>query len=286
MQPHSPSLLTPVSSPVTMGPEAMAVQETAPPRRMVSPLMADRAVTIQDDPDYNLDNRLLGSRDFGIFHHQGNPPNTGPIRELLFLPGFRDCRTSVLLPLPTDEASHYDICSICEGMDSIQTILFRSCSISEDTSGFPARNSGSKHKYPLVLGKFPETDLILPITCCDACAFIATQVAELPNGEQVSAALPLESLEDEQNHLQWLATLRSAFDYRFHDRTILFFLLLSLCSTIEDLMENDEPGVYGLIRSLEPCCKSLCRLPGVSTMSGLTPISSPASSVIDELVPL
>jgi hypothetical protein len=86
-------------------------------------------------------------------------------RNLLLLPGFNGKRNFTgngRLPL------NYGICSVCGEGRVIQTLLLQTNHDAEDTPHFPAVDSNSRHKYPLVLGSYPETDVILPLTSCDA----------------------------------------------------------------------------------------------------------------------
>ncbi|KAJ5975386.1 hypothetical protein N7481_009093 [Penicillium waksmanii] len=138
----------------------------------------------------------------------------------------------------------------------------------------------------MVLGNYPETDIILPLTSCDACAWLLIQEKELPNGERIDAALPLVSLAENVNRQQWTNTLLRAFGNRFHERIVLLVFLSSLYSTIEDIIANDEPNSYDLIQSLEWCARALTELPGIAIAAGLTPAGTPMSYTMDETMSL
>jgi hypothetical protein len=182
--------------------------------------------------------------------------------DILFIPGFKQVRGSGCL----------ETCYICRETSVIQTLLLRHSS-SNDTDHFPPTGSQSGYKYPMVLGNFPETDILLPITSCDACASVLVKMGELPNGERVAAALPLVSLDDYENKRQWIDTLSGIYRSRFHDGLVLPVFLSTVCSTIEDLNTNDEQNCRELINGLEWCCRSICRLPDVTDSAALNPIT-------------
>jgi hypothetical protein len=119
----------------------------------------------------------------------------------------------------------------------------------------------------MILGNFPETDVLLPITSCDACAVTLLLIDELPNGEHVAGLLPLVPLDgpDHPNHkLMWISALRDVYLDRFHDEIVLPVLLSSICSTLEDLDANDEQNCGELVESLEWCCRAICDLPDIN----------------------
>jgi hypothetical protein len=188
-------------------------------------------------------------------------------RDILLLPGFNGKRNFTgngRLPL------NYGICSVCGEGRVIQTLLLQTNHDDEDTPHFPAVGSNSRHKYPLVLGSYPETDVILPMMSCDACALLMLKEDTLPNGDRVDVALPLVSLGDAQNRLQWLEGLNQIFENRFHEQIVFLVFLSSLRSTLDDLVDNDELYLQSLARCLEWCCNEICHYPTLSAMAGLT----------------
>ncbi|ETS77052.1 hypothetical protein PFICI_10926 [Pestalotiopsis fici W106-1] len=204
-------------------------------------------------------------------------------RNLLFMPGFEGTR---ILSDNDFFSPNYDTCALCGEHKSIQTLLLSTNRNGDDeTPDLPKANRKARHKYPLVLGSYPETDVILPFMTCDACAFVLLEVGELPNGDRVTAALPMVSLYNEVNRSKWLELLSSAYEHRFHERIVFLVFLSSLCSALEDLTTNDEPGSSSLIRVLESCCMTLCQLPGISTIAGFTPVGSPIANMVDDTMP-
>lgn len=184
--------------------------------------------------------------------------------DILFISGFKQVRRSGCL----------ETCYICRETSVIQTLLLRRSS-SNNTDHFPPIGSQSGYKYPMILGNFPETDTLLPITSCDACASVLVKMGELPNGERVAAALPLVSLDDDENKRQWIGTLSGVYEGRFHAGIVLPAFLSTICSTIEDLNTNDEQNCRELLDGLEWCCRSICRLPDITESAALTPITKP-----------
>ncbi|KAM0535856.1 hypothetical protein D7B24_000104 [Verticillium nonalfalfae] len=141
--------------------------------------------------------------------------------------------------------------------------------------------------YPLVLGNYPETDVILPITCCDGCASLLLQAGELPNDDRVTIALPLVPLHKRENRQLWEEKLGEVYGHRFRDSIVFLVFLSTLCTTIEDLVDGAiQSECQTLMPSLEWCCRELSKLPGISTMAGLTPVGSPLSGVVNDTMPL
>lgn len=198
----------------------------------------------------------------GEKNHQSIPRRSES--DILFISGFKQVRRSGCL----------ETCYICRETAVIQTLLLRRSS-SNGTDHFPPIGSQSGYKYPMILGNFPETDTLLPITSCDACASVLVKMGELPNGERVAAALPLVSLDDYENKRQWIDTLSGIYEGRFHAGIVLPIFLSTICSTIEDLNTNDEQNCRELLDGLEWCCRSICRLPDITDSAALTPITKP-----------
>ncbi|CAI6079817.1 unnamed protein product [Clonostachys chloroleuca] len=186
-----------------------------------------------------------------------------------------------------NRGQNYNTCLLCGKESSLQTLLLQSNPTTEATRNLPAPNTRSGHRYPLVLGSYAETDIVLPIVCCDGCAFLFLRAGELPNGGgRVAAALPLVPLHVSSNREKWVEALSAVYDHRFSDRIVLLVFLSTLCSTIEDITESDDAGVQRVRESLEWCCRAISRLSGVSTLAGLTPVGSPLTGMIDERMPM
>ncbi|KAG5659909.1 hypothetical protein KAF25_003431 [Fusarium avenaceum] len=207
------------------------------------------------------------------------------LKDLIFLPGFLAPRNRPRDFYPPFDP--YGTCPICLKPDVIQTLLLQPSMTMNSTPGLPEPGQRAGHKYPLVLGNFPETDIILPITCCDACASTLLNGSGLPNGERIAAALPLVSLDVSINCKLWEKRLAEVFGHRFHESITLLIFLSTVCATIEDLVVNQATQTSStLINSLKWCCREICKLPALSLRTGLTPDGSPLSKLVTEDMPL
>lgn len=214
------------------------------------------------------------------------PTKTTESYNIIYLVGFKATRfldvesTDRLHPSVRDT---YDTCPVCGETSVIQTLLLRRCVDNDETSYLPPPNRRAGHRYPMVLGDYPETDVIAPLVTCDACASAFIRAGELPNGEQIHSILPLVALKEEKNREKCLDILEDIYIHRFHRNIVFLVFLSTLCSTIEDLEENDEPSSSSLISALEWCCREICTIvPGLSTKTGLTPEGSPLRAMMDE----
>lgn len=279
--PASPAMLTPMSSPVGGGRRPYTAHysgaRSARNEARMSPL--------SPGPNRNY------------HHHQDTGPGTyqqaGPsayigqrgrrTRDLLFLPGYKGERSTVYDRQP----GAYATCPICREPRSIQTLLLQTSSDEPGTLHLPKANQRLGHMYPLVLGNYPETDVILPITCCDGCASLLLQAGELPNEDRVTVALPLVPLHKRENRQLWEDKLGEVYGHRFRDSIVFLVFLSTLCTTIEDLVDGAiQSECQTLMPSLEWCCRELSKLPGISTMAGLTPVGSPLLGVVNDTMPL
>ncbi|KAK6706736.1 hypothetical protein SNK04_007755 [Fusarium graminearum] len=263
----SPAILTPMSSPapgngyLSISPvESLPLAPpdlTQPPyRRRQSPL-APRTKKQQTTSDSPL------------------------VKDLLYVPGFRAERT------PSRSSSSpvnlYGPCLICQEPEVIQVLLLQHSSPENSTPGLPGPGQRVGHKYPLLLGNFPETDTVLPITSCDACASSLVESGQLPNGDTVAAALPLVSLTVSINRKLWEKKLAELYGHRFHENIVLLLFLSTLCVTIEYLIESKDPSDSpALTESLEWCCKEICKIPGLGLRAGLTPAGSLLAKAVSE----
>ncbi|KAJ4168968.1 hypothetical protein NW754_010900 [Fusarium falciforme] len=224
-----------------------------------------------------------GPRQSPLGHHRPTADGRRQYTDLLFLPGFKGQRSSK----PGIQFALYDTCSICREPNSIQTLLLRASPEEAETEHLPKPGQRAGHKYPFVLGNYPETDVILPITCCDACAFLLLQAGELPNGDRVTIALPLVSLQIQKNRNLWEGKLGEVYGHRFHQKIVFLVFLSTLCTTLEDLIDNAGPSdSQSLRRSLEWCCRELSQLPGISARAGLATVGSPLAGVVNDNMPL
>lgn len=220
------------------------------------------------------------------FHPETYPDslrNGNMTKDLLFLPGYKGERGA----RRAKRSGAYSTCPICTQPLSIQTILLQASSEEPDTLHLPKTGQQAGHKFPLVLGNYPETDVILPITCCDACASVLLEMGQLPNGQRVTSALPLVSLKYERNRKLWEEKSSEVYDHRFHHSIVLLVFLSTLCTTIEDLIDGAiPPGCQNLRSSLEWCCKEVIKLPGITTVAGILPSKSLLTGAANDAMPL
>ncbi|KAH7143326.1 hypothetical protein DER46DRAFT_566331 [Fusarium sp. MPI-SDFR-AT-0072] len=211
---------------------------------------------------------------------QPNKLDEEDVDKALFLSGFKGTRK-------LDKAARsraYATCPVCREPNSIQTLLLRTSPKDNKTPHLPLPNQRLELKCPLALGNCPEVDIILPITCCDGCAFLLLKVNKQVNplqiSHQIAAALPLVSLQDKQNRRLWRQKLAEVYRHRFNDSTVLSVFLATICTRIEN--------VPSLARSkcLKWCRDELSQLPGIHVPKSASPkLVTSLPSVVDNVVP-
>ncbi|KAF4424230.1 hypothetical protein FACUT_10377 [Fusarium acutatum] len=198
----------------------------------------------------------------------------------LFLSGFKGIRK-----LEKGARSRaYATCPVCREPNSIQTLLLRTSPKDNKTPHLPLPNQMLQLKCPLALGNCPEVDIILPLTCCDGCAFLLLrrnkQINPLQSSNQIAAALPLVSLQDNQNRKLWRQKLAEVFRHRFHDSTVLSVFLATICTEIENVPSLARS------KSLKWCRDELSRLPGIHVPQSASPkLVTSLPSAVDNVVP-
>jgi hypothetical protein len=268
----SPAILTPMSSP-------------APSDGYLSASPAESLPLAPPDLTQNQYQRRTSPLYPPASRGESSVVQNSLLKDLLFLPGFRAPRKRPCDSNPP--LNHYGTCPICLEPDVVQTLLLQPSMTTNSTPGLPEPGQRAGHKYPLVLGNFPETDIIIPITCCDACASTLLNDSELPNGERIVAALPLVSLDMSINCKLWEKRLAEVFGHRFHDSIIFLVFLSTVCTTMEDLVVNQATQISpALTNSLKWCCREICKLPALSLRAGLTPNGSLLSRLVTEDMPL
>lgn len=201
-----------------------------------------------------------------------SPQMNRPLSEqsLVYLKGFEAIRKCKTLYEQELVGGVYDTCGFCRESKVILCLLLKAPPDIR-TEGFPALGSKSKHRYPLVLGNYPETDVVSSLVCCDACSHFLLQFGETPAGERLVAALPLVPLHREINKSTWFTTLTRAFENRFHDEILISVLLSAISSTINDLSSSDTPTSDLEISILNQAFHHVASL---SASSGITSPSS------------
>ncbi|KAF4535099.1 uncharacterized protein LTHEOB_12836 [Lasiodiplodia theobromae] len=187
--------------------------------------------------------------------------NTGRERrpregKLLYTPGYRI----------REFGDHYrGQCAICGTPDSIFAILLKAAASDDETPGFPSPDARANHLYPMVLGAYPETDIIAPEVYCEICSYFMTRIGRSPKSDEITGSLPLICLKYSNAHgaLQWTETIANALQRRFDDNIVLQIFLSALYYTIDDV-SMDTPTT-SLSNALMWACRSLVkvvRIPG------------------------
>ena len=137
--------------------------------------------------------------------------------KLLLLPGFQRSSSE-----PGNE--FVGRCLFCHHTSVLAILLKMPPQIS--TPGFPRKGSLSPLAFPLAMSSFAETDVVSFFLSCDSCALYLVRNIKSPLSETITAALPLTSLECNQD--TWLDCLGATFEGRFRkcDLSALFVAIL------------------------------------------------------------
>ncbi|VUC30641.1 unnamed protein product [Clonostachys rosea] len=209
------------------------------------------------------------------------------ITTMTFLPEFRTRDVSTVSHYDIERPPAYDTCILCNRPGSIQTLLLYARSALESTPGLPVPDSLSEHEYPLILGNYAETDVVIPLVTCDGCAFLLQQARHLPNGGgSVAACLPLVPLTIVENRSKWVELVSEVYEHRFSQNITLLVFLSTLCSTVEDLEECDDDGVKPVRGWFEWVCREIMSLPSLAALAGLTPTAGILSGKVKPSMPL
>ena len=138
----------------------------------------------------------------------------------LFLPGFE--RASSIQGVCADE--FVGRCMLCHTSSVLAILLKMPPDIS--TPNFPRKGSLSPLAFPLAMSSYAETDVVSFFLPCESCAFYLARNFKSPHSETITAALPLTSLERNQD--AWLDCLEATFKGRFRkcDLNALFLAIL------------------------------------------------------------
>ncbi|KAJ9641517.1 hypothetical protein H2199_005487 [Coniosporium tulheliwenetii] len=203
---------------------------------------------------------------------RGHPSNGG----FLFTPGFTASATK-----RADQCFH-GTCSICRKEDTILALLFKPPPAEAHTDGFPEPGDQTELPYPLVAGRFPETDVIFPRLACEACSFFLAR-ARLPSSDPspiITGALPLVRLDTSTaNKKTFLKTLEKIFEKRFDPGNLDLVFLAVLHNTTDYLTAGDadsnevSPSPAELLRALKWASTTVSRVARISP--ALTPTPAP-----------
>ena len=143
--------------------------------------------------------------------------------KFLFLPGFQRSSSE-----PGNE--FVGRCMFCHHTSVLAILLKTPPPIS--TPGFPRKGSLSPLAFPLAMSSFAETDVVSFFLPCDSCALYLVRNFKSPLSETITAALPLTSLESNQD--AWLDCLGATFKGRFRKCDLSALLVAILDKKIID----------------------------------------------------
>lgn len=189
-------------------------------------------------------------------------------KDVLFLKGFAAIRKCKTIYEQQNVGGVYGTCGLCGETNIIMCLLLKEPPDDLYTDGFPPHGAQIRHKYPLVLGNFPETDIVASMLCCDACSSLIVQYGQSVGGEKLVAALPLVPMHRAENKTNWLSTLSKAFHDRFTEEILGLVLLSSICGAIDDLGASDSRRIDATLSGLRQACFYLSTLPPTNNIPG------------------
>ena len=138
-------------------------------------------------------------------------------------------------------------CRLCEGTVRPLALLLMRPPTELRTAGFPASRSQSKLAYPLTMGNFPETHVIAPFVCCEACSYFVVRHRSA-FGEQIVGALPLVNYDI--NRSLWIETINIALEERFARSDVEAVFLAMLYSSMDTAKPNNSGDSAQLLSTL------------------------------------
>lgn len=140
---------------------------------------------------------------------------------------------------PENQNNYLGECMFCKKDNCVLVLLLRRPPIEMQTQFFPPPESNSKLLYPLTMGNYPETDIILSLVACEQCGrkqILQSKVA--PPHVTVSAMLPVVSLSN--NQAAWIETINVGTQKRFHRSDLLLVFLAILFTKLERILDVRE----------------------------------------------
>ncbi|CAN9241137.1 unnamed protein product [Alternaria alternata] len=263
-KPSSPVNLAPVS------PGASSMRNEIRRNRHVSSSKLGRREAY--DPSYAASSgRPLPPR-----HYQSQPHPS-----VLFSQGYRFLRSKEGHYSTHSEALEA-VCTLCGRDGQVMALVLTQPEYDEPTPNYPELQSHAKHKYPFVLGNFPEVDIVSPELHCETCSVYLVHYGQSPKSDNVLGALPLVQTygRDHNINLQpWKDTLTKAFGGRFHEDIVLSVFISVLYNTLDDLASVDSSENTLLIRAIRWTCLNLVQSLIVSSDTAATPLGQSPPSV-------
>lgn len=285
--PHSPVLLTPVSSPFDEYTTGLMVTVARGTDALRTPYLMQEHFPEPDqwgsesEEDKSEAQRQQVSSGFRSFRAKSKRHDAKPIdqgtssqsespssmdlleienlrKEVTFCPGFAIPKGYPLQTLP------FHTCLLCGENTMHFAILLKEIPEGTSTHGFPTPKSGCEVLYPLALAPYRETDIIARTSCCEVCAYHLAKTKSSLYGERIGAALPIAApLALRENKQKWLNTLDEVLDERFERRNLLAIFLAIMTETLEHAKRDPTHQFDTLQSILHYACLELkdeCRI--------------------------
>ncbi|RFU33800.1 hypothetical protein B7463_g2553, partial [Scytalidium lignicola] len=149
-------------------------------------------------------------------------------------------------------------CMLCASNELVMALVLKKPpeNFQSATANFPPPGSFSHLRYPLTMGNYPETDIIMPLLACDPCSFRLARKGCMPSGEKISAVLPVLSFL--KNRAAWLETINIATQKRFSTEDLPLVFLAILYTKLERLLEERDSRAESTLRpALNWACSTL-----------------------------
>ncbi|KAH0542523.1 hypothetical protein FGG08_003119 [Glutinoglossum americanum] len=168
---------------------------------------------------------------------------------------------------PSSESGEFQgVCGLCAGNKSTLVLLLRKPPSARVTPGFPAAGSKTKLAFPLAMGNFPETDIVSPFVCCDACSYILVENGQTPVGEELVCALPMVSFPT--NKPAYISQLQKALDDRFDEDDVPLVFIAVLYTASRRIHSGGAQNNRTSLSAIEWACADLVRsVPCPNTLS-------------------
>jgi hypothetical protein len=212
--------------------------------------------------------------------HVTSKPSTGP--DVLFTQGYRYFRRPRGDKRTAEKDSFKGVCILCTRSDEVMALVLKRPDDDEQTANYPEPQQSAKHKYPFVLGNFPDVDVISPELYCETCSVYVLRHGQSPKADCVLGVLPLVSTHGKHysiNLRSWSNMLTKAFQWRFHESIVLSVFLSVLYNTLDDLTSVDSTENTNLARAIRWACRNLLQSISVTHETNVIPLGETISSL-------
>ena len=247
--------LTP-PSPVLLGPVSPMLTETSYSLPQPTPTedYPERRYHRNRSPSRCVDIRLSGSRN----PYRAVPPR--PSLDVIFTQGYK-CKVRETDPGFSSSSEYFEgNCTMCNRTAQVMALILRKPEDDELTANYPQPQQDAKHKFPFVLGNFPDVDITSSEIYCETCSVYLVRHGRSPKADCILGALPLVRTQGKDygiNLKSWTETLTKVFEGRFHESITLSVFLSVLYNTLDDLMAVDSSENTILIRAIRWTCRNL-----------------------------